>query len=249
MNKQSFSSNKQFDISIILPVFNEGKNISKQIEELEKIIKYKHEIIIVYDFKEDDTVPFVKKLQKKYRFLRLVKNNLGRGVINAVKTGFGSSSGGAVVVMPADLADNPQTINRMFQKLDQGFDIVCATRYAKGGKKIGGGFLKTFLSKVAGLMTPLFLGIPTTDIANGFKMYRKQVLGKIKIESLGGWEFSMEIVIKAHNAGFKVCEVPTVWRDRVSGKSKFKLLKWLPYYLKWYLLGIVYRLKIDRLFV
>lgn len=249
MNKQSFSSNKQFDISIILPVFNEGKNISKQIEELEKIIKYKHEIIIVYDFKEDDTVPFIKKLQKKYKFLRLVKNNLGRGVINAVKTGFSSSSGDAVVVMPADLADNPQTINIMFQKLEQGFDIVCATRYAKGGEKIGGGFLKTSLSRVAGLMTPLLLGIPTTDIANGFKLYRKNVLENIKIESRGGWEFSMEIVIKAHKAGLKICDVPTIWKDRVSGKSKFKLLKWLPYYLRWYLLGIFYRLKIDRLIV
>lgn len=240
---------KRILISVILPVYNEGKNISEQIEELEKTIATKHEIVIVYDFDEDDSVIPVKKLQKKYSHIILVKNIFGAGLINAVKTGFEKAKGDFVVVMPADLADDPQTINKMCQKMEKGYDVVCATRYSKGGRKFGGGLVKTTLSRLAGLLTPLLLGIPTTDIANGFKMYKKQVLEKINIESRGGWEFSMEIVIKAHKAGFKVCDVPTVWRDRVSGKSKFKLLKWLPYYLKWYLLGIAYRLKINRLFV
>lgn len=240
---------KRILISVILPVYNEGKNISEQIEELEKTIATKHEIVIVYDFDEDDSVIPVKKLQKKYSHIILVKNIFGAGLINAVKTGFEKAKGDFVVVMPADLADDPQTINKMCQKMNKGYDVICATRYSKGGRKFGGGLVKTTLSRLAGLLTPLLLGIPTTDIANGFKMYKKQVLKKINIESRGGWEFSMEIVIKAHKAGFKVCDVPTVWRDRVSGKSKFKLLKWLPYYLKWYLLGIAYRLKINRLFV
>lgn len=232
-------------VSIVLPVYNEGENISKQIAKIERIVKVKHEVIIVYDFEGDNTVGPARELQKKYESLILVKNIFGRGLINAVKTGFAKAMGEAVVVMPADLADNPNTINRMYQKIKAGCDIVCATRYAGGGDKIGGGILKTTLSKTAGLMTPLLLGIPTTDIANGFKMYRRRVLEKIKIESTGGWEFSMEIVIKAHNLGFRVCEVPTIWRDRISGKSKFKLLKWLPKYLYWYFWGILKRLNID----
>lgn len=232
-------------LSIILPVYNEGKNIAQQIEELEGAIEVNHEIIIVYDFDGDDTVGPARRLQKKYKSLILVKNIFGRGLINAVKTGFAKSKGKAVVVMPADLADNPKTINLMYGKINRGYDIVCATRYARGGRKIGGGILKTTLSRAAGLLTPLLLGIPTTDIANGFKMYKRQVLEKIKIESTGGWEFSMEVVIKAHNMNFKVCDVPTVWHDRVSGKSKFKLLKWLPKYLRWYFWGILKRLNIN----
>lgn len=232
-------------ISIILPVYNEGENITKQLEEIEKVIKTKHETLIVYDFDGDDTVAPVKKLQKKYQSIFLVKNNIGPGLINAVKTGFKKAIGEVVVVMPADLADNPKTINAMYQKIKEGFDIVCATRYTKGGRKIGGDILKTNLSKMAGLFTPLLLGIGITDISNGFKMYRREVFKKIKIESTGGWEFSMEIVIKANNLGFKICEVPTVWRDRISGKSKFKLLKWIPKYLRLYLWGMWLRLKID----
>lgn len=236
-------------ISIILPVYNEGKNIAKQIRAIAGEIRNSYEILIIYDFDEDDTVPAVKKLQNKNLSIKLIKNIFGRGLVNAVKTGFNTARGDVLVVMPADLADDPDTVVKMFKKIEEGFDIVCATRYANGGKKIGGGIVKTTLSRIAGLLTPIMLGIPTTDIANGFKMYRKKVIDSIEIKSTGGWEFSVELIVKANQKGFKVGEVPTIWLDREQGKSKFKLLKWLPYYLKWYLLGIFYRLKIDRLIV
>lgn len=228
-------------ISIILPVYNEGENITEQIEEIDRTVKPKHEVIVIFDFDEDNTVGPVRKLQKKYKSLILVKNIFGRGIINAVKTGFIQSKGKAVVVMPADLADTPKTINNMYKKITDGFDIVCATRYSGGGTKIGGGILKTALSRTAGLLTPLLLGISSTDISNGFKMYRRQVLETIKIESDGGWEFAIEIVIKAKKMGFKICDVPSIWKDRELGKSKFKFTKWLPKYMKWYLKGILWR--------
>lgn len=236
---------KKVNLSIILPVFNEGKNIKNQIDAIEKSIDFAHEVLIVYDFDKDDTVPPVLKLQQKYPNVKLVKNIFERGIINAVKTGFAKSHGEFLVVMPADLADNPDTINKMYKKINQGYDIVCATRYGRGGAKIGGSFIKTILSRLAGLTTPVLLGIPTTDIANGFKMYRRKVIDKINIESDGGWEFAMEMIIKANKLGFKISDVPTVWRDRTQGKSKFKLLKWLPKYIRWYLVGIGYRLNIH----
>lgn len=231
-------------ISILLPVYNEGDNITKQINEIEKKLEYKHEIIIIYDFDSDNTVPPVRALQNKFANIVLLRNSYGSGLINAVKSGFNVARGRAVVVMPADLADSPSTINKMYRLIIDGCDIACATRYSKGGEKMGGTFIKTTLSRLAGLLTPLLLGIPTTDIANGFKMYRRKVLEKVNIESTGGWEFSMEIVIKAYSMGFKVGEIPTVWRDRTSGKSKFKLFKWLPFYIRWYIWGVGQRLKI-----
>lgn len=235
-------------LSIVLPVYNEGVNITKQIEQIEKSVLYKHEILVIFDFDEDSTVPFVKRLQKKHKTIKLIKNISGRGVINAIKTGIKVSRGEIVVIMAADLADDVRTINKMYEKMRSGLDIVCATRYAKGGGKIGGPVVKTFLSQAAGLMTPLFLGIQTTDIANGFKMYKKKVLNSIDISSSGGWEYSCELIIKAHHAGYKIGEVPTVWKDRTAGKSNFKLLRWLPKYIRWYLWGFLLRLKIDRLF-
>ena len=230
-DKQSFSSNKQS--------FSSNKNLSfaQNLDSRSARIKQS-----LWPSPSKNSTAGLESL-------RGLKNIYGRGVINAVKTGFKKFTGEAVVVMPADLADDPETINRMFKKFLQGYDIVCATRYAKGGRKIGGGFLKTALSRTAGIMTPLLLGIQTTDIANGFKMYRRKVIESMKIESTGGWEYSTEMVIKAHRAGFKIGEVPTIWRDRTSGKSKFKLLKWLPKYIRWYLWGILLRLNVNRLVV
>ncbi|MBI2596934.1 glycosyltransferase [Candidatus Daviesbacteria bacterium] len=229
-------------ISIIVPVLNEGSNITLFLQTLERAIKIKHEIIIVYDFDQDDTVPVAKKLQHKFSNIRLIKNNLGRGLINACKTGFKKAKGNFIVVMPGDLADDPKAINNMYKLAKQGYDIVCGTRYSKGGKQLGGGFMKTVLSRIAGLTTPVLLGIPTSDLTNGFKLYRNSLLDKIGIESQGGWEFAMEILIKAHFMGFKITETPSTWKERSSGKSKFKLYKWLPRYIYWYGWGITQRL-------
>lgn len=233
-------------ISVILPVFNEGANIKKQIEELENTIKIGHELLIIYDFAADNTVPVVKVISKHNKNVKLIKNIYGRGLINAVKTGFGKAHGKVIVVMPADLADDPKTILKMYQKTQQGYDVIAATRYTKGGRKEGGEYLKSLMSRLAGLLTPLMLGIPITDISNGFKMYRAVVVASIPIKSNGGWEFSTELVVKANQQGYKIGEVPTVWKNRVSGKSKFKLLKWLPKYLRWYFVGILMRLNVYR---
>lgn len=229
--------NLKLPISIVVPVLNEGSNITLFIQSLERAIKIKHEIIIVYDFDEDDTVPVAKKLQYKFSNVRLIKNNLERGLINACKVGFMNAKSNFIVVMPGDLADDPKAINNMFKLAKQGYDIVCGTRYSKGGKQFGGGLVKTILSKIAGLTTPVLLGIPTSDLTNGFKMYRKSLLDKINIESKGGWGFATEILIKAHFMGFKITETPSIWKERSSGKSKFKLFKWLPNYMYWYWWG------------
>ena len=88
----------------------------------------------------------------------------------------------------------------------------------------------------------MFTGIPTRDVANAFKMYRKEVIESINIESTG-FEVSMELALKAYFNGFKVTEVPTVWREREKGKSSFKIFNLTPNYSRWYLWAVGKRLK------
>lgn len=147
--------------------------------------------------------------------------------------------------MMADMADDPQTVNEMYEKIMQGWDIVCGSRWSKGGQHLGGPKIKTFLSWLADASAPLVIGVPTRDITNAFKMYRTGVLRSIKIESQGGFELSMEITLKAFFNGFKITEVGTVWHDRTLGQSRFRLVAWLPKYLGWYFWGIGKRLKLK----
>jgi len=82
------------------------------------------------------------------------------------------------------------------------------------------------------------VGIPTYDVTNSFKMYTKKALHAIGIESNGGFELGMEIVIKAFLRGYKITEIPSIWYDRDMGESRFRLWKWLPKYAYWYWYGV-----------
>lgn len=225
-------------LSIVIPAYHEEKNIAKVLDEVSKKVKTDHETLIVYDYEEDPTKKAVLDYlsEKKERSVRPVKNSVGtgRGALNAIKTGFKESKGEAVIVVMADLSDDIARIDQMYRLIENGSDIVCGSRYMKGGKQVGGPVIKSLLSRTAGLTLHYFFRLPTHDATNAFKTYRKSMLNNIKIESTGGFEYSLEIIIKAFKKGYKITEIPTVWTDREARKSNFKLLRWLPNYLKWY---------------
>ncbi|OGM33522.1 hypothetical protein A3D00_00110 [Candidatus Woesebacteria bacterium RIFCSPHIGHO2_02_FULL_38_9] len=230
-------------ISVVMPVKNEKDNITWTINNIVKYVKPQYEIIVVYDSDKDSTIPVVKKLITKYPNVRLIKNDYGPGVVKATLKGFDEARGNILIMMAADRTDDPKTINIMYQKIIDGYDIVCPTRYSKGGKVVGKITIKSILSRLSGISTPYILGIPTSDLTYSYKMFKKEILKKIKIESKGGFEFAEELLIKAYFSGYKITEVPTLWVDRTYGKSKFKVAAWLPRYLYWYLWGLSQRIK------
>jgi glycosyltransferase involved in cell wall biosynthesis len=221
-------------INIIIPVYNEGQGICAILQEIEDKVHTPHRIYIIYDTEEDNTLPVVKNFMKKIENLHLVKNKYGKGALSAIKTGFNVADGEIMVVVMADLSDDISKIDAMFKKIQEGADIVCGSRYMKGGRQIGGPKFKKLLSKIAGISLHYLVRMPTHDITNSFKMYTKKVLNTITIESNGGFELGMEIVIKAFLKGYTITEVPSAWCDRNTGKSRFKLWKWLPKYIYWY---------------
>jgi len=227
-------------ISIIIPVKNEGKNIANTISGLVNNIHSPFEASIIYDDPQDTTISVATTYLKNHKIknIILLQNNVGtkKGVVNAIKTGINHAYGRAIVITMADLSDDMSQIDIMYSLIKQGYDIVCASRYMPQGEKIGGPFFKTFLSKTAGKSLHMLFHIPTRDATNAYKMYSHQIFDTIFIESTGGFEYSLEIIIKAFKQGYTITEIPTIWRDREEGKSHFKLWKWLPKYIKTYLL-------------
>lgn len=134
----------------------------------------------------------------------------------------------------ADMSDDYADVDKMYRLIEEGYDIVCGSRYVKGGGQVGGPFIKKSLSRAAGLSLKLIAGVPTHDSTNSFKLYRRKVIDTFEIESDGGFEIGLELVVKAHIAGFRIAEIPTIWHDREKGKSRFKIIQWSPKYLKWY---------------
>lgn len=224
------------EITIAIPVYNEAENIATAIERIEADVKLPHIINIIYDFDEDTTVPVIKAIQGKYQTpINLVKNKYGRGALNAIRTGLETVETKYAAVTMADLCDPPAVINDMYEIAEKEHaDIVCASRYMKGGKHIGGPFIKSLMSRVASMSLHIFSRVPTWDATNSFKLYRNSFLQRQQIESSGGFELGLELVAKAYAQGSKICETPTVWTDRVAGQSNFKVCAWTPKYLKWY---------------
>jgi glycosyltransferase involved in cell wall biosynthesis len=221
-------------LHIVTPVYNEGDNFPAQYEEVKRRIKTPHKLIVVYDFDEDNTVPVVRHYQKHDKSLILHKNKRGRGALNALLSGFDHVKSGPILVIMADLCDDLRIADRMYQEYLNGAAVVCASRYMKGGKQIGGSPGKRLMSKLAGVSLYWVRRVPTHDITNNFRLYDKNFIKTITIESTGGFEVAMEITVKAFRQKRKIIEIPTTWRDRSAGESKFKLWQWLPSYLRWY---------------
>lgn len=225
-------------ISIIIPAYHEEKNICNVISEIKKKVKSPHELLVILQDREDKTFGIAQKFvsEKKFRNIHVLhsEEKFGSGVMSSIRTGVAKSQGDAIVFVMADLADDVSQIDAMSTMIQQGNDIVCASRFMKGGKKIGGPLIKTLLTRIANFTLYTISGIPTHDSTNAFKMYRREIFKNIKIESTGGFEYSLEIILKAFKKGYKIAEIPTVWNDRETGKSNFKLLSWIPQYIKWY---------------
>lgn len=225
-------------LHIVMPVFNEGDNFPNQYKLIKKNIKTPYKLLVVYDFDEDTTVPVVKKFQKTDKNVVLVKNKLGRGVLYAILSGFNKVPSGALLVMMGDLCDDLSQVDAMHAEYKKGATVVCASRFMKGGRQVGGPFIKRTLSRIAGVSLYYIRRVPTHDVTNNFRLYDKKFIDTITIESKGGFEIAMEITIKAFMHRKKIVEMPTTWHDRKAGESKFKFREWLPSYMHWYMYAL-----------
>jgi glycosyltransferase involved in cell wall biosynthesis len=225
-------------ISLVVPVFNEAENIGAFLRDVEANVTQPHETLLVYDFPEDTTLPAVAALDPPCASVRLVHNTLGRGVLNALKAGLAASKGDVVIVMMADCSDDARDVAAMAEKVRGGADVVAGSRYVKGGRQEGGPLLKRTLSRLAGMSLHYLAGLPVHDATNNFRAYSRRVVEQFPIESAAGFSVAMELTLKAHWQGWRVAEVPTTWRDRTAGASRFRLWAWLPHYLHWYFLAL-----------
>lgn len=228
-------------LSIVMPVFKEGEAVEPVLRAMTAAVSAPHEILVVYDFDEDPTVPVIQRLAAELPTIRGHRNDLGRGVLNAMKAGMAEASGAYVLISMSDGSDEPHVVDSMVALARDGADVVAASRYMRGGHQLGGPPIKRLMSRVAGLTLHWFARVGTHDPTNNFKLYSRRFLDTVTIESTAGFELALELTVKAALADRRIAEVPTTWRDRTAGESNFQLRKWLPHYLHWYRLAFVGR--------
>jgi len=229
-------------LNIIVPACNEQENIGRVIEELERIkdkIENSFQILVVNDHSQDNTAKIVEESMLKYPNIKLINNDGEKGLGLALKRGFGEINEGVLVMVMADFADRIEDIPVMYDRIKQGWDVVCGSRYIAGGKANHHNKLKGFFSNLLGWTLNKAIQLPTRDAANAFKMFTYDVLTKVSPIESSRFTTGLELVIKAYKRGFKITEIPTVWHDRIFGQSSFKVIRIMPDYLKWLIYAFI----------
>lgn len=219
-------------LDILIPVYREGAFILKILDLLGARVKTPFRVLLCYDEDSDETLAAVRDYKSRFDIVPV--KNQGTGVHGAIMTGFKASSAPAVLVYPADDDANAGTIDELVRCFGSGSDIAAPSRFMKGGCMVGCRWTKAFLVRTAAFMLYYFAGLPTHDPTNGFRLFSRRVIEKIPVESTSGFAFSIELLVKSHRLGWKISEIPSRWFERKQGKSRFKIFRWLPVYLRWF---------------
>jgi glycosyltransferase involved in cell wall biosynthesis len=223
------------ELDIVIPVYNEGRNIVATLAALRRSLATPARVLICYDHPDDDTLPAIRANPQAYAGLAVeLVRNAGRGAHGAVMSGFAASTAPFVLMYPADDDTNAPMLDRMVALARAGCDIVCASRFMPGGAMVGCPPLKAALVRSANFTLRHLARLPTTDASNGFRMFSRRVIERIAVESDEGFCYSIELLVKAHRLGWRIDEVPVRWFERRHGASRFQVISWLPAYLRWY---------------
>ncbi len=219
------------DVSVILPTLNEAQNIESLVDSLERVLKkgkLRGELIIVDDESEDGTAALSRKLNAKYGNVKTLVRKVRDGAGAAHLHGYRNATGRMVVSMEADNSCDPEDLLKIVEKINAGYDLVVASRYAKGGST-NKSAANMLISRLGNRFISVISGVRISDFTIAYRGFRREIVDKVDCKEKDGNPFLMEFILKANKAGYRrITEIPTVYREREFGVSKNKLIKAIP---------------------
>lgn len=219
---------------LVLPTYNESENIEAIVSAASDVLRRASpsgfSILVVDDGSPDGTGDIADRLAAENDWLRVLHRTNKEGIGPAYLAGFKHAldeGAGFVMEMDSDFSHDPADLARLLSAADPdgaggGADLALGSRYVKGGGVADWGLLRRFISYGGSTYARLILGLAVHDLTGGFKCFRREVLEAIDLDSVKaqGYAFQVELTYRAVRSGFKVVEVPIVFRDRQQGKSK-----------------------------
>jgi len=215
-------------ISIVIPANNEEENLGILLEKLlafEKQNGLLFDVLIVNDGSLDKTGEVAESFAVREERLSVIHNRgTAQGMGSALKRGTRMTRTPVVVWLMGDLSDDLNTIPRMCEKMEEGYDVVVASRYMQGGSSGDLSAIKSFLSRSYSFFMRKVFHIPVHDINNAFRGFRREVFENVHLEC-DDFAISPEFIIKANRVKYRIGEVPTIYANRKMGKNKFRILR------------------------
>ena len=210
---------------IIIPTYNEDKNISILIDKIRKLkSEINLDILVIDDGSPDGTAKSVEEIQKEDSKLHLINRGKKLGLGSAYCLGFNwaiENNFDVIVQMDADLSHNPKDILRLLSESSNS-DVVIGSRYKTGVNVVNWPLRRLILSYLANIYARIITGLKVYDLTSGFKCIKTSVLKKINIDKIKseGYSFQIEVNCLCYNKNYKISEVPIIFYDRTIGKSK-----------------------------
>jgi dolichol-phosphate mannosyltransferase len=209
---------------LVLPTYNEAENVPVIVAAALDNLPGDRRVLIVDDNSPDGTGEIADRLAAEHDEVEVLhrpaKQGLGPAYVAAYAVAL---AGGAELIaqMDADFSHDPSDLPRLLEVAENA-DLVLGSRYVEGGGVTEWGPLRRFISRGGSAYARAVLGIGIRDLTGGFKVFRREVLEAIEPETIPslGYAFQVETTYRAIRAGFRVVEVPIVFRDRRVGESK-----------------------------
>ncbi len=214
-------------LSIVIPAYNEEKNIVKCIEELRATLRDKYripyEVIVVNDNSKDRTEELVRAEMAEDPAVRLVTRIPPGGFGRAIRSGLEAVRGDIVVVYMADLSDSPEDVVAYYRKIGEGYDCVFGSRFVRGSKVENYPRFKLFCNRVVNRCIQLMFRTRFNDLTNAFKAYRTAVIRDCGPYRACHFNLTIEMSLGALIRRYNVAQIPIRWYGRTWGSSNLKL--------------------------
>jgi dolichol-phosphate mannosyltransferase len=213
-------------LSVVIPAYNEEENVKPTITEIiETLTKEKipHEIVLVNDNSKDKTPQIVMEMQKNFPQIKLVNRIAPGGFGRAIRSGLENFTGDYVVIVMADLSDDPNDIVQYYYKLEEGYDAVFGSRFKKESKVIEYPIVKLYINRIVNRMIQILFWTKHNDLTNAFKAYRSHVIKSILPLRAAHFNITIEISLSTLIRNYKIASVPIHWYGRKWGQSNLKL--------------------------
>jgi len=212
---------------LVLPTYNEAENVESLVEAARAKLPPSAQVLVVDDGSPDGTGAIADRLAERHENVHVLHRARKEGLGPAYIAGFRFAlerGAGFVMEMDADFSHDPAYLPRLLDAAKRA-DVVLGSRYVDGGGVSDWGSLRRAVSRGGSAYSRLVLGVPVRDLTGGFKCFRREVLEAIDLDAITtrGYAFQVEMTYRAIRRGFKVVEVPIVFRDRRVGTSKMDL--------------------------
>jgi glycosyltransferase involved in cell wall biosynthesis len=208
-------------VYIIIPVYNEADNLRPLVDALTPHLVGREKILLVDDASQDASPRIIQELSKAVPVITPILNEQHQGYASMLRQTFARVPAGQwIITVMADGCDDLTALRDLFRAAASGVDMVCASRYMRGGMRVGGSRLKAAGSRAVNLCLRNMLRLPCHDSTNSYKLFRRDMLDDITLESRG-FDIFMELTLRASARGYRIIEIPTRWRERCQGQSHF----------------------------